>query len=81
MEEICKLLRLRIANRLKILYGANAHIQDAIASGLMTSNGDNAVQKYQNDKLLLRQCLILFLYRTELILKLLIQWSIHLRGF
>jgi hypothetical protein len=45
-------LRLRIANRLKTLYDANAHIQDAIASGLMTSNGDNAVQKYQNDKLL-----------------------------
>ncbi|MDQ8750506.1 SusD/RagB family nutrient-binding outer membrane lipoprotein [Elizabethkingia miricola] len=46
-------LRLRIANRLKdAIPGANAHIQDAIASGLMASNSDNAVQKYQNDKLL-----------------------------
>lgn len=42
-------LRLRIANRLKgVIPSANAHITDAIASGVMTSNNDNAVQKYEN---------------------------------
>lgn len=42
-------LRLRIANRVKgVIPSANAHITDAIASGVMTSNDDNAIQKYEN---------------------------------
>ena len=45
-------LRLRIANRLKVaMPAAQAHITDAIASGLMTSNADNAAQSYSNDLL------------------------------
>lgn len=40
-------LRLRIANRIKHVYPeANAHISDAIASGVFTSNADNAVQSF-----------------------------------
>lgn len=42
-------LRLRIANRIKAVYpDANAHISDAIASGVFTSNADNAVQAFGN---------------------------------
>ena len=65
MEKFANSLRLRIANRLKdAIPGANAHIQDAIASGLMASNSDNAVQKYQNDKLLPSPMFNSVLYRT-----------------
>ncbi|MGI9526642.1 MAG: SusD/RagB family nutrient-binding outer membrane lipoprotein [Weeksellaceae bacterium] len=40
-------LRLRYANRVKgILPGAETHISEAIASGVMESNDDNASQKY-----------------------------------
>ncbi|GHE32111.1 SusD/RagB family nutrient-binding outer membrane lipoprotein [Sphingobacterium griseoflavum] len=40
-------MRLRIANRIKAVYsGANAEIQDAIASGVFTSNEDNAVHAF-----------------------------------
>lgn len=40
-------LRLRIANRIKAVYPeANSHIADAIASGVFTSNNDNASQKF-----------------------------------
>ncbi|MDY3521767.1 SusD/RagB family nutrient-binding outer membrane lipoprotein [Riemerella anatipestifer] len=43
-------LRLRIANRVKgVVSGAEAHITDAIASGVMTSNADNATLTYQSD--------------------------------
>lgn len=42
-------LRLRISNRLKgVIPSANAHLADAITSGVMTSNDDNATQKYEN---------------------------------
>lgn len=45
-------LRLRIANRLKgSIPSADGHIMDAISSGVMTSNGDNAIQPYSNDLL------------------------------
>ena len=45
-------LRLRIANRVKVaIPTAQAHITDAIASGVMTSNADNAAQPYSNDLL------------------------------
>lgn len=41
-------LRLRIANRVKgVVPTANAHITDAVAAGLMSSNADNATQKYE----------------------------------
>lgn len=46
-------LRLRVANRLNgVIPTAQAHINDAIASGVMQSNDDNAVLFYQNDLLL-----------------------------
>lgn len=45
-------LRLRIANRLKgSIPSADGHIMDAISSGVMTSNKDNAVLAYSNDLL------------------------------
>ncbi len=45
-------LRLRLANRLKVaIPSAQGHITDAINSGVMTSNADNAVQPYSNDLL------------------------------
>ncbi|WP_423130277.1 SusD/RagB family nutrient-binding outer membrane lipoprotein [Gaoshiqia sp. Z1-71] len=41
-------LRLRIANRVKDVYsGAQAHITDAIAKGVMASNADNAGVTYE----------------------------------
>ncbi|MCY1719639.1 SusD/RagB family nutrient-binding outer membrane lipoprotein [Prolixibacteraceae bacterium Z1-6] len=41
-------LRLRIANRVKDVYsGAQAHIDAAIAAGVMASNGDNAGVTYE----------------------------------
>lgn len=43
-------LRLRIANRVKgVVSGAEGHITDAIASGVMLSNSDNVGLTYQND--------------------------------
>lgn len=43
-------LRLRLANRLKVaLPAAQTHITDAIASGVMTSNADNAQLVYSAD--------------------------------
>jgi hypothetical protein len=43
-------LRLRIANRVKgVVPGAETHIQDAINSGVMTSNEDNVGLTYQKD--------------------------------
>lgn len=43
-------LRLRIATRVKgVVPGAEAHITEAITSGVMTSNSDNVGLKYQND--------------------------------
>lgn len=40
-------LRLRIANRIKAVYPeANSHINDAIASGVFTSNADNAIHSF-----------------------------------
>jgi hypothetical protein len=40
-------LRLRIANRIKAVYPeANSHISDAIASGVFSSNADNAVHAF-----------------------------------
>ena len=45
-------LRLRVANRVKVaIPAAQAHITDAIASGVMTSNADNAAQPYSNNLL------------------------------
>ncbi|MFW6371083.1 MAG: SusD/RagB family nutrient-binding outer membrane lipoprotein [Bacteroidota bacterium] len=42
-KKLANSLRLRIANRIKDVYsGAQAHIDDAIASGVMESNADNA---------------------------------------
>jgi hypothetical protein len=43
-------LRLRIANRIKDVYsGAQAHIDGAIAAGVMTSNADNAGVTYEDN--------------------------------
>lgn len=43
-------LRLRIANRVKDVYsGAQAHIDGAIAAGVMDSNADNAGVTYENN--------------------------------
>lgn len=50
MKRFANSLRLRIANRVKhVIPEANAHIADAIASGVMESNADNVGLKYQND--------------------------------
>lgn len=50
MKRFANSLRLRIANRVKhVIPEANAHIADAIASGVMESNDDNVGLKYQND--------------------------------
>ncbi len=46
-------LRLRIATRVKgVVPGAEAHITEAIAGGVMTSNADNVGLKYQKDNVL-----------------------------
>ncbi|MFB3389247.1 SusD/RagB family nutrient-binding outer membrane lipoprotein [Flavobacterium sp. LAR06] len=46
-------LRLRIATRVKgVVPGAEAHITDAIAGGVMTSNEDTVGLKYQKDNVL-----------------------------
>lgn len=43
-------LRLRIANQVKgVVSGAEGHITDAIASGVMTSNDDNVGLQYENN--------------------------------
>lgn len=49
MKKFANSLRLRIANRVKgVIPAAAAHITDAIASGVMTSNADNVGVKYEN---------------------------------
>lgn len=48
MKKFANSLRLRIANRVKaVIPAANAHISDAITSGVMTSNNDNVGLTYE----------------------------------
>jgi hypothetical protein len=48
LKKFANSLRLRIATRVKgVVPGAEAHITDAIASGVMTSNADNVGVKYE----------------------------------
>lgn len=50
LKKFANSLRLRIATRVKtVIPGAAAHITDAIASGVMTSNADNVGVKYENN--------------------------------
>jgi hypothetical protein len=50
LKKFANSLRLRIATRVKgVVPGAEAHITDAIAAGVMTSNADNVGVKYQKD--------------------------------
>jgi hypothetical protein len=52
LKKFANSLRLRIATRVKgVVPGAEAHITDAIASGVMTSNADNVGVKYQKDNI------------------------------
>lgn len=52
LKRFANSLRLKIANRVKnVIPEANDHIKDAIASGVMESNADNVIQKFQNDKI------------------------------
>lgn len=49
MKRFANSLRLRIANRVKgVIPAAAAHITDAIASGVMTSNADTVGVQYEN---------------------------------
>lgn len=49
MKKFANSLRLRVATRVKgVVPGAEAHIADAIASGVMTSNDDNVGVTYEN---------------------------------
>lgn len=49
LRKFANSLRLRVATRVKgVVPGAEAHIADAIASGVMTSNDDNVGVKYEN---------------------------------
>lgn len=49
-KKLANSLRLRIANRIKSVYPeANSHIADALASGVFTSNADNAIQKFYSE--------------------------------
>ena len=51
LKKFANSLRLRVANRVKgVVPGAEAHIIDAIASGVMTSNADNVGVTYQADE-------------------------------
>ncbi|MEJ8591334.1 SusD/RagB family nutrient-binding outer membrane lipoprotein [Riemerella anatipestifer] len=51
MKRFANSLRLRIANRVKgVISGAEGHIRDAIASGVMESNDDSVGLKYENNK-------------------------------
>lgn len=50
MKKFANSLRLRIATRVKgVIPSANAHITDAIADGVMTSNEHNVGVKYENN--------------------------------
>lgn len=50
LKRFANSLRLRIANRVKnVIPTANAHIQDAIASGVMLSNSDTVGLQYENN--------------------------------
>jgi hypothetical protein len=50
MKRFANSLRLRVANRVKaVIPSAQAHITDAIASGVMQSNADNVGVTYQSD--------------------------------
>lgn len=50
LKKFANSLRLRVATRVKgVVPGAEAHITDAIASGVMTSNADNVGLKYENN--------------------------------
>lgn len=50
LKKFANSLRLRVATRVKgIVSGAEAHITDAIASGVMQSNNDNVGVKYENN--------------------------------
>ncbi len=50
LKKFANSLRLRVANRVKgVVPGAEAHITDAIASGVMTSNDDNVGLTYENN--------------------------------
>ena len=50
LKKFANSLRLRIANRVKgVVPGAEAHIADAIASGVMTSNDDTVGLTYENN--------------------------------
>ncbi|THV57408.1 MULTISPECIES: SusD/RagB family nutrient-binding outer membrane lipoprotein [Chryseobacterium] len=50
LKKFANSLRLRVATRVKgVVPGAEAHIADAIASGVMTSNADNVGVTYENN--------------------------------
>ncbi|REC42958.1 SusD/RagB family nutrient-binding outer membrane lipoprotein [Chryseobacterium sp. 5_R23647] len=50
LKKFANSLRLRVATRVKgVVPGAQAHITDAIASGVMTSNADNVGLTYENN--------------------------------
>lgn len=50
LKKFANSLRLRVATRVKnVIPSAAAHITDAIASGVMTSNADNVGVKYENN--------------------------------
>lgn len=50
LKKFANSLRLRVATRVKgVIPGAQAHITDAIASGVMTSNADNVGLTYENN--------------------------------
>ncbi|MHC5201839.1 SusD/RagB family nutrient-binding outer membrane lipoprotein [Myroides sp. LJL119] len=52
MQRFANSLRLRIANRVKhVIPEAQAHIDDAIASGVMQSNDDNVGLTYENNSI------------------------------
>ena len=51
LKKFANSLRLRVATRVKgVVPGAEAHISDAIAQGVMTSNDDNVGVKYENNQ-------------------------------
>lgn len=50
LKKFANSLRLRVATRVKgVVPGAEAHISEAIAGGVMTSNADNVGLKYENN--------------------------------
>lgn len=50
LKKFANSLRLRVATRVKgVVPGAETHITEAIASGVMTSNADNVGVKYENN--------------------------------